>query len=282
MKTKQCILIAIVFALSAPAVILAQSSKIVHQNRQVSNFSSISASGGWDVVITQGNTYSLSIETNEDLIDKAVTEVRNGVLHIYNERSVRNAFNFGTPRIVRKAYVTVPQLKKIEASGGSDILFQTPFKAEEFEVRLSGGSDLKDLTLGCRSFTANFTGGSDASVRFSSVGVLKVDASGGSDVELYDISAGECNVNTSGGSDIELHGKTDNLVINASGGSDVSAFELRATRCRASLSGGSDGEFYVTDTFTVTASGASDVSYKGNPPTVNKEKDRSSTIKQVN
>ncbi|HBG40615.1 MAG TPA: hypothetical protein DDW85_04285 [Porphyromonadaceae bacterium] len=279
MKTKQ-IIIAILIAIMAPALSYAQSSKIVHQNRRVGNFSSIDASGGWDVIIRQGNTCSVAVEANEDLIDHAVTEVRNGVLHIYNERNTRNHFNFGTRNIIRRVNITVPRLTKIDASGGCDIRFQTPFKADVFELELSGGCDLEDLRLDCRHFEGDFSGGVDVSVYFTSVQKIDLDVSGGSDVDLKNIAAKECVVDASGGCDIDLAGRTDYLSIDAAGGCDVSAFGLLATRCDATVSGAADVELYVTDSLKVSAFGASDVSYKGNPKSIEKDKDRSSSIEK--
>lgn len=276
MKTKT--LFTLILATMAIVSASAQS-RIVKQNRQVGSFSAINASSGWDVIIRQGNHQSVSIEVSEDILDRAIIEVKNGTLHIYNE-SRNRSFSFRNMRnTTQKAYITVTDLQKIAASGGVDIHFETPIKTVDFEVELSGGTDLKDLTLECSRFNGAFSGGCDAEIRFISVQSVKTDVSGGSDVELRDISAKTTRISASGGCDIELTGKTDDLTLNASGGCDVSASRLTARNCNADFSGAADGNIHVTDRLDITVSGSADVTCFGNPRDVNKRIHKSGSLK---
>ena len=277
MKTLFTILLATMAFVSAPA-----QSKTVKQNRQVAPFTAINASGGWDVIVRQGDRQSVSIEVSEEALDRAIVEVKNGTLHIYNKKNNR-AFSFNDLRksrnIVQKAYVTVTDLAKIEASGGVDISFETPVKAGDFELELSGGTDLENLRLDCNRFKGQFSGGCDAEIRFIAAQEVKAEVSGGSDVELRDISAQTTRISASGGCDIELEGKTDELIMTASGGCDVSASKLTARNCNADFSGASDGNIRVTDRLDITVSGSADVTCFGNPGDVNKRVNKSSSLK---
>lgn len=93
---------------------------------------------------------------------------------------------------------------------------------------------------------------------------LTVKSSGGSDLRL-DLIVNNLNVASSGGSDVYLKGKAAKFSLQASGGSDVKAFGLIAEDVASATSGGSDAELYATKTIQISASGASDVTYKGNP-----------------
>lgn len=88
MKTLFTIILATVAFVSAPA-----QNRIIKQNRQVASFSAINASGGWDVIVRQGDRQSVSIEVSEEVLDRAVVEVKNGTLHIYNKGNNLNARN---------------------------------------------------------------------------------------------------------------------------------------------------------------------------------------------
>lgn len=277
MKTLFTIILATVAFVSAPA-----QNRIIKQNRQVASFSAINASGGWDVIVRQGDRQSVSIEVSEEVLDRAVVEVKNGTLHIYNKGnnrtfSLRDLGN--TRNTIQKAYVTVTDLGKIEASGGVDISFETPLKAGDFELALSGGTDLENLRLDCRQFKGQFSGGCDAEIRFISAQAVRADVSGGSDVELYDISAQTTRISASGGCDIELTGKTDELTLTASGGCDVSASKFNARNCNADFSGAADGSIRVTGRLDITVSGSADVTCFGNPGDVNKRVNKSSSLK---
>jgi len=276
MKTLFTILLATMAIVSAPA-----QNRVIKQNRQVSSFSAISASGGWDVIVRQGDRQSVSIEVNEEISDRAVVEVKNGTLYIYNKNnrtfSLNNLRNMRNT--VQKAYVTVTDLKKIEASGGVDIRFETPVKTGDFELELSGGTDLESLKLDCNRFKGQFSGGCDAEIRFIAAQEVRADISGGSDVELYDIAAQSTRISASGGCDLELTGKTDELILTASGGCDISASKLTARNCNANFSGAADGNIHVTNRLDITVSGSADVVCFGNPGDVSKRINKSSTLK---
>ncbi len=284
MKTK--IFVTMMFASLAIMSISAQNDKVVKQQRNVAEFSAISASGGWDIIVRQGDRQSVSIEVSEKLLDRAVIEVKNGTLHIYNKNSEQTfllkelrKIRYNTRNTVQKAYVTVTDLKKITASGGVDILFETPLKTEDFKLSMSGGTDLEDLSLHCIRFTGSFSGGCDAKIRFLSVHNLKMDVSGGSDVALFDIDSERSTVSASGGCDVKLTGKTDYFTINASGGCDVSAGDFIVRNCTATFSGSADGILYVSERLDISVSGASDVICYGNPRKVEKSIHKSSTLK---
>lgn len=279
MKTKT--FFAILFATLIIFNVSAQNNKIVKRNINVSDFSAISASSGWDIIIRQGNRPSVSIEISENLLDRAVIEVKNDKLHLYNKNNNRNLswknireMNNAT----QKAYVTVTDLSGISASGGVDIYFETPIKTNDFELEMSGGSDLEDLTLSCNNFSCDFSGGCDAEIRFSSAQNVKAEVSGGSDVYFSGINAQKCEISAGGGCDIDLKGKTKEFTVDASGGCDVSASNFIASNCVASFSGAADGEIHVTNRLNVSASGGSDVICLGNPKTVDKSIGKSSSL----
>ncbi len=279
MKTKN--LFTVILAILAVGCISAQNSRTVKKTINVGNFTSICASSGWDVIVKQGDRQSVSIEVSEKIADYAVIEVKKGTLYISTKSNNRKFWNIlnSNRQIIRKAYVTVTDLRELQTSGGVDIIFETPIKTGDFRVTMSGGSDMKNLSLSCNSFKGVFSGGCDAKVRFSSVENITVNASGGSDVELYDINAEQCDITVSGGCDAELSGKTQQLTLIASGGSDISAEGLVAQFCDASFSGAADGKINVTDSLDITISGASDVICFGNPRDVKKSVHRSSTLK---
>lgn len=266
------ILVSIAF-INVPA-----QGNIIRQNRQLAPFTAIKASSGWDVIVRQGDHQSVSLEATKEVLDNAVIEVKNSTLHIYNKSNSR-IFSFrNLQNNPRKAYITVKNLHKVEASGGVDFRFETPVKTEDFEVNLSGGSDLKNLSLECNRFVAHFSGGCDAGIQFNAVESIKVNMSGGCDIKLRDISGQTTRISASGGSDLVLTGKTDILNLVVSGGCDVSASKLIARKGDLNFSGASDGAVHVKEYLDISLSGSADVTCYGNPKDVNKKIDRSSSL----
>lgn len=274
-KTFLSIILVLLTLVSAQA----QNNKVIKQNRDVSEFTSITASAGWNVIVRQGNHQSVSIEVSEDMLDRAVIEVKNGTLHIYNKNS-RRVFSWNKVRnVTQKVYVTVTDLEKITASGGVDIYFNTPIKANNFTLKMSGGSDLENLSLSCNNFTGDFSGGCDADIRFLSVQNLKANVSGGSDVNFIGIDAQQSRISVSGGCDVKLTGKTKEFTLDVSGGSDISASDFNADNCIATFSGATDGEIRVSNKLDIAVSGASDVVCYGNPRHIEKNISKSGSLR---
>jgi Putative auto-transporter adhesin, head GIN domain len=123
-----------------------------------------------------------------------------------------------------RAYVSFKQLDKITASGASDVVVNGAIKANELDLNFSGASDFKGA-----------------------------------------ITANELNVDISGASDITLGGgKVTSLKIVASGASDFKGYDLEADNCSVSASGASSIKVTVNNELNASASGASDIHYKGN------------------
>lgn len=112
------------------------------------------------------------------------------------------------------------------------------------------------------------SGGSDVTTQgtFTS-DRLEVAASGGSDVEI-DVAAGTLDAESSGGSDLRLSGRARSANVRSSGGSDLNARELTVDEADVQSSGGSDLAIAVREKIVGTASGGSDITYTGQPATV--------------
>jgi hypothetical protein len=240
------------------------NGNIVKKERDVQPFTAIVTSNGWDLVLTQGNTYAMIIETDENLVDKVKTEVKNGTLYIYSDARIMKSHR-------RMVHLTFKELNSIKASGGADVSAETTITAAgKFALNLSGGSDLKNLNLKAGALTGNFSGGSDAKISFVSVQNIELDASGGSDIYLKNISGEAFTLTLNGGSDAILEGNTGKLMITARGGSDITAHNLNVKDCILDLFGSSDAKMNVTGTLDVTLSGGSDLLCKGNPRITNR------------
>jgi hypothetical protein len=89
-----------------------------------------------------------------------------------------------------------------------------------------------------------------------------VEISGGSDFDGK-VETDDLDIQASGGSDVDISGKAEKLTIDASGGSDFKGYELASDICNVEASGGSDVHVTVNKELSASASGGSDVYYKG-------------------
>lgn len=97
---------------------------------------------------------------------------------------------------------------------------------------------------------------------------LTIVASGGSDVAL-DLAVDTLTATASGGADTTLSGTARAARLQASGGSDLDASRFSVGEANIEASGGSDVSITVNDRIVANASGGSDVTYRGDPRSVN-------------
>jgi hypothetical protein len=201
------------------------------QIRKVSAFQGVEVSGGIDLYLTSGPE-SVSVSASSETVrDHIITEVVHGTLRIHLEEN----WSRGIRGSNMKAYVSLPALKNLGASGGSDVFLQNEITGTDIDIDLSGGSDLKGK-LSCTNLEIKQSGGSDVSLS-GNVQKLKVEASGGSDLEGYGLVTDYANLSSSGGSDSKLTVNKE-LYIVASGASDVS-YKGAATVKQVNTSGSS-------------------------------------------
>ena len=193
--------------------VFAASAVVDKRNRNVSDFSAIKVSSGIDLYITMGNTEKCVVEASDDIIDKIITEVENGVLKIYFD----GKFNWKW-RTERKVYVTVKELAILHCSAGSDVESENTIESDELSVKASSGSDVK-LSIKTDKFTLDTSSGSDARIS-GTTKVFNAESSSGSDIRASELKSQICKVSVSSGSDASVY-VSEELYARASSGGDV-------------------------------------------------------------
>lgn len=112
---------------------------------------------------------------------------------------------------------------------------------------------------------------------FDSSQTLRVVASGASSVE-GDIRARDVSMEASGASSISLTGGAGDLVLDVSGASSADLEQFPVSIVLADLSGTSSAVVKASGTLDVEASGASELSYLGNPTLESVDTSGASTV----
>lgn len=197
------------------------NGKVVTEDRVVEEYSGLDISSAFNVVIMQGDHYSLTVEADENLLPVIETKVKRGVLYISTKENIRK---FEKMNI----YITFVDIDRMEISGAVDLESKGVLNLNNLDLECSGATDI-DLSL--------------------EVSTLRVDISGASD--------------------LNLEGRCGMFVIDVSGASDLNAFDMKANDVRVDASGASSVKVFAISSINADVSGASDVSYKGNPDTNN-------------
>lgn len=215
-------LLVLLILMGASLSVHAAKEKTKSELREVSAFSAIHVSSGIDLYLTQGKNQEVRVEAGPDLVGKIITRVEHGVLKI----CIKDKMNWDLGwNQMRKVHVTFVDLNELNASAGSDVYSQNPFRLKE----------------------------------------LKISSSSGSDVQIDDLSAEFVSVVTSSGADARVLGKTISMYADASSGSDLDCSGLISEDCEVRASSGSDALVHATGSIKAHAGSGGDVRYAGKP-----------------
>lgn len=190
---------------------LTGNGNVKTETRSVGNFNAIKTSGSIDIEISQGDTYSVSVEDDENILPVIVTEVEGGVLNVH----YKNNTSIGEDHA--KVYVKAPSLDKIISSGSADISIKDVVKNDrEIEISVSG--------------SGNINGGVDAPKISASIG-------GSGNVSLSGRTK-DFEGKVSGSGDLNCGDlQSENTTVSVSGSGNAHVFASVSLNARASGSG---------------------------------------------
>lgn len=319
MKPIACsyLMIAAILLFVASSCVTSQSSfpvrgsgPVTDKNYDVSNFQGIQVSGGFDVVLVQGNSEGVVLSAQENLFEYITVKVEGGILKIYTEKNFMQTKGM-------KARISLKSISSLKVSGGGDVTSESGLNVPKLAIELSGGGDIK-TSLTTDLMDCNISGGGDLNLdgtikeynlRMSGGGDVKSDVvtgnmdcliSGGGDMDIrskekisnahFEISGGgdlridvaadilKCSV--SGGGDASLNGRAGNLDISVSGGGDVNAGGMVAQNVKFNANGGSDLHINASNELTGYISGGGNLYYSGDPSVKNIEAKGGSEVRK--
>lgn len=116
-------------------------------------------------------------------------------------------------------------------------------------------------------------------VRISAPDIDNLDVSGVAKVSVANLKNDSLKVETSGASKVKVDGETRNLDADLSGASRIDAESLRAENVNVDGSGASNANVNVSGDLKADLSGASKVTYVGNPRNLEKSTSGASSVK---
>ena len=199
------------------------SGNLITKTFDFSDFTGIKAENGMHVELTKSGTFSVEVIADDNVMEHIQVSKSGDTLRIRPKANA--AFRSAT----LTAKITMPDLYKLELSGGAHANVTGFSSSNDLSVKMSGGSHLNSLA----------TPG--------------------------DITTGDANFNLSGGSHVTLSGSAASLDIEGSGGSHFNLEDFSVSNASIKLNGGSHVTIDVSGTLDVNISGGSRVSYIGQP-----------------
>lgn len=200
-------LIVLSFSINSCVNSIDGNGNVINENREVTSFNKIDISGGYEVVMNQGDKEQLEIEIDENLLEYIKTEVKNNTLFISSEES------FGRTEAL-KLYITVVNIEDLEVSGAIELTNKGTYIGKELDIDVSGAADI-NLDLELERLTMDLSGASETTLK-GSADDFEIELSGAGELDaekfktqhtVLDISgAGEAIVFVKETLDVEISG----------------------------------------------------------------------------
>jgi hypothetical protein len=201
-------------------------------------FTRLEIGGGFNMEISRSDSYYVSITIDKALYEYLNIAKRGDVLHI----GLKSNYTYAA--VSRGGIIQLPDLRRLEATGGA-------------RVKITGFSMNHNLDI-------QLSGGGQAELAAIQAGDTYFKLSEGTGVR-GDIMMNNASIDASSGSTVNLTGSAANIKIKAGGGSTVTADEITVKTANVDLSGGSKAAITVSDLLEVHLSGGSTLTYAGNP-----------------
>lgn len=203
----------------------------VKETLKVDDFESFTLAFSGNVYVKQGNTQSVVVEGQKNIIDNIETEVNGKHWRIKFDKSVRKHDGV-------KIYITVRTLTEASISGSGDIFSEGKFTGlGDFKTRVSGSGDIH-MDVEAKTVSSSISGSGGIKLR-GSANTLDIQISGSGDVYAEDLEVTDCTVRVSGSGDCKVHA-TGSLDVRVSGSGDVKY--KGNPRVKAKMSGSGDVE----------------------------------------
>ncbi len=152
---------------------LTGSGKVVTQEEAITGFDRLDVSEGFQVEVSQGDTFSVIIRVNDDLVEDLIVVKQGSTLKI----GLEPGSSYNLKNVTLEADITMPELTVTDLAGGSHLV---------------GDVEIGDVVF-------NLSGGSHVTLS-GSAGDLTVAANGGSHAKLADLLVVNASVDARGGS----------------------------------------------------------------------------------
>ena len=185
---------------------------VITEDRNVrASYTSIKATEGLDVYLTQSDTESITVKADSNLHELILTEVEDGVLKIHTKENIGRASS-------KRVNVSFKDISSITSTSGSDVYSTNTINTERLDLKSTSGSDMK-LDVNTSVLHCKSTSGSDLKVSGKTV-KLVAEATSGSDIKAADLKAESSEVKATSGADITVNTSKE-LTARATSGGDV-------------------------------------------------------------
>jgi hypothetical protein len=188
------------------------SGNLITKEEQFSDFTEVDAGAGFTVEISESNSYDVIVTADDNVMEYIEVSKSGDTLKV----GTRWGTSFKST--ILKIEITMPDINKIELSGGVQGKIEDFSSTNHFYIDLSGGSQLTGKGS-ASDLTVDASGGSQLHFREYAVQDANIELSGGSQATIN--LDGTLNADLNGGSQLYYYGEPTLGEIETSSGSQI-------------------------------------------------------------
>lgn len=190
------------------------NGKLQTKNYSISGFTEVNLAGNMDVYLTQGSTYSVRVEADENLFDYLEVEKDGNELEI----SATRGYNL-RPRAGLKVFVTAPTFEAAELAGSGKIISQSKItNAKRIRINVAGSGDVQ-LDVNAPEVKADVAGSGSVTLNGETKEFL-VDIAGSGDVRAFNLMTEVSKIDIAGSGNVEVSASRE-LDVDVAGSGNV-------------------------------------------------------------
>lgn len=170
------------------------------ENREVSNYTSLLSQGSINVQIEYGNSNTLSVEADENLIPYIETVVENGRLII---RSKKNVNLKSRSKMV--VHISMTKINSLQLSGSGNVDGSGAFSNDDkTEIGISGSGN---ITLGFRTFgnlDLSLSGSGNMDLKGDKTNTITASIAGSGNIDCSNLSSNDVDARIKGSGNIKV------------------------------------------------------------------------------
>ena len=189
-------------------------------------FTAVAISTSGELHLSQGDTYSVKVESHQNIIDNLETEVSGGTLKIGFDKPASSIESL-------KFFVTLPSLSGVSLAGSADVTGDSPFTGlENVDLEIAGSGNVR-LNLEAKAVDISIAGSGDIELEGTADGI-EANIKGSGSVKAGSLSVRTAEVNIAGSGDCTIDA-TEQLEVNIAGSGNV--YYLQSPEVERSIAG---------------------------------------------
>lgn len=183
---------------------------VITENRPVKTpITTIKASQGLQVIITQSQQTSITVEADENIIEHIKTTIKGEVLKIHTEENIGRA--------TKSIFVSLPKIELLSCTSGAKVICEDMIAADVIELKTTSGGNMKIEIDAQKAIVASSSGGFVEV--FGNTKQCMVEASSGSSIDGQKLITKEAIATVSSGASITIYAQNQLQAQASSGGS---------------------------------------------------------------